>query len=196
MRRSFVEFVSRAVRVAAFCALFACAHAAAQAPFPSVRITGFVSAPVNSCATPFAEFTVDARGDRTTSDTFLLFANGVQIYRWSGETMDWVRGSNDTYAVVGELVNLAPNTVVTASILTYDQANPSGPNFVAGNAVYQSQASWNCTTGAQVGVVSNVDLRPRDVPTLAIHQLALLGAALFVAVLRLRVRMHTKPVPQ
>jgi hypothetical protein len=161
---------------------------AAIGPLPSAQITGFVSPPINSCDLPYATLAVEANGDATTSDTFFIYANGSEIYRWSGENMSWAQppGPN-TYSVAGEFAGLAPGTTLTAAIVTYDSANPLGPLFYAGNAIYRSQISWNCTSGAQLGNLSNEDLRPREIPLLSTD--ALVGLALLLASL---VSMHLR----
>jgi hypothetical protein len=168
--------------------LSVCANA--QTVLPFVRIIDFVAAPVGSCAVPNAEFLVVASGDANTSDTFTIFANGAQVYQWQGETMAWVPGPNaTTYNIAGEPVDLAANTILTARITTYDSANAAGPTFTAGEAVYVSQASWNCSTGEQVGAIFNADVRPKAVSVMSLPWAALLvGVLSMVLLLGLRRR--------
>jgi hypothetical protein len=160
-----------------FCGLIGalCASAAANVlalgPFPSVQITGIdTSQPRGGCDAPSIELFVEANGSALQSDNFFVLADGALIYRWTGESMAWASpaGAN-TYSVNsgGVAANLPANTRVTAAIETYDSVNPVGPNFVAGNAVYRSEISWDCTTGAQLGAIGNLDLRASSiVPTL------------------------------
>jgi IPTL-CTERM motif len=147
------------------------ASALALGPFPSVQITGIdTSQPRGSCDAPSIELFVEANGTGSQSDNFFVLADGALIYSWTGESMTWVNTAGpNTYSVStgGAAANLPANTRVTARIETYDSVNPAGPIFVAGNAVYRSEISWNCTTGAQLGSVNNFDLRVNSiVPTL------------------------------
>jgi hypothetical protein len=167
--------------IGAACWWLATGFASAQAsePFPSIRILGFVAPPTNSCTVPYAELDVVANGNANTSDTFVIVVNGVERYRWGGETMVWANppGPN-IYSIVGDALNLPANTMLTAIVTTYDSANPSSAVVYAGNAVTSSQISWNCTSGQLVGGISNLDLRPKSVPALPIPSAALLLAAL------------------
>jgi hypothetical protein len=173
-----------------------CASAAANllafGPFPSVQITGIdTSQPRGGCDAPSIELLVEATGSAFQSDNFYVLANGALIYRWTGESMAWVdpAGAN-TYSIsTGSVAaNLPANTRVTAVIETYDSVNLVGPNFVAGNAVYRSEISWDCTTGVQLGAIGNFDLRVNSVvPTLQPAAIALAALLLgFVGWQRLR----------
>jgi hypothetical protein len=172
-----------------FCAYSASAATIGLAlgPLPSVQITGIdPSQPRGSCDLPAIELLVDANGNASHSDNFFVLANGVLIYTWSGESMAWVNvaGAN-TYSISAGTANLAPNTTVTVRIETYDSVNPSGPIFTAGDAVYRSEISWNCTTGAQLGAINNFDLRINTtVPTL--QPTALVFAALLLGLIGVR----------
>jgi hypothetical protein len=159
----------------------------ALGPPPSVQITGIdTSQPRGSCDLPAIELLVNANGNASHSDNFFVIANGELIYSWSGESMAWVNvaGAN-TYSISAGTANLAPNTTVTARIDTYDSVNPDGPIFTAGDVVYRSEISWNCTTGAPLGAISNFNLRANTVvPTL--QPIALMCAALLLGLIGAR----------
>jgi hypothetical protein len=159
----------------------------ALGPLPSVQITGIdTSQPRGSCDLPAIELLVNANGNASHSDNFFVLANGELIYSWSGESMAWVNvaGAN-TYSISAGTANLAPNTTVTARIDTYDSVNPGGPIFTAGEVVYRSEISWNCTTGAQLGAINNFNLRARAiVPTL--QPTALVFVALLIGMIGVR----------
>jgi hypothetical protein len=148
-------------------------------------VVGFAVAPVSGCAVPNAEFLVEAQGDATTSDTFSIYANGALIYQWEGETMAWVATSPSptTYTVAGEPVDLPQNTALTATITTFNQANSLGPIYTAGAQVYRAQASWNCTTGEQIGSIVNADTRPKMVTAMTTPWLASLAGLASIALL-------------
>jgi hypothetical protein len=146
---------------------------------PSLRIVGFVSPPINSCETPYAELNIVANGDADSSDTFFILANNVEIYRWTGETMAWAipPGAN-TYSVSGVPADLLPNTTITVRVVTYSGVNPGGSPVYAGDAVTVSQISWNCTSGIQVGEIATFDLRPKPVFAVPLLGLLILGMTL------------------
>lgn len=179
--------------VVIFCMAFA-SHAGAAASSPFVRIVGFAAVPVSGCVLPNAEFVVSASGDATTSDTFSIHANGQLVYQWEGETMAWAVSANpSTYSITGNPTALAQNTVLTATITTYEQSNPVGPIYTSGAPVYRAQASWNCTTGEQVGAIANADTRRLPIDTMnRSWRVILVGFTLTLALIGLR-RLPRRP---
>ncbi len=196
--RSF-KSVSRCVAVgmlvgAIACVAYAQAPSAPPAP-PFIRITGFVSGTVSGgCTAPSAELTVAAEGTAQHSDTFKMWVNGALTYTWTGETMAWVATSATpiTYGINGATGAYAANAVITGKIVTYDGVNSTAANPTTGQrAVYESEISWNCTTGAQVGDIVSRDLRaPRDIPSAPMYGLAALMFALAGAGLHSRRRVR------
>jgi hypothetical protein len=150
-------------------ALVAASLSVAQAtrdPSPSIRILGFADVPSNTCTEPSVSVNVVANGTAQHSDTYAILVDGTPRYRWAeGETMAWATSSEPLpYGLTSDALtgSFPPNTVITGQIVTYSESNPAGPTFIAGNAVFLSQISWNCTTGQQVGEATNIDLRPRE----------------------------------
>lgn len=156
---------------------------------PSIRIVGFATTPANSCAEPAVSVNVLADGDARHSDTYSILVDGRVRYHWvEGETMAWANTSAPLpYGLTSDALtgSFPANTVITGQILTYNGANPAGPVFTAGAAVFISQISWNCTTGQQVGAVSNVDLRPRE-------PVPLRGGSMLIALLLLAAGCATR----
>jgi hypothetical protein len=163
------------------------AHAQ-EATSPFVQIVGFASNPGQSCVDPGATLNVLASGSGATSDTYAIFVNGTLHYRWAeGEDMSWVTASALPYGMNSNAGSgsYLPNSTITGQITTFSRSNPSGPIFIAGEPVFSSEISWNCTTGEQIGPIVNLDFRPRLVPLPTPWWV--FGAALFaLAMWRLR----------
>lgn len=136
------------------------------APVPSIRIIGFATTPVNTCTEPAVTVDVLAAGDVRHSDSYSIVVDGRARYQWAeGETMAWANTNQALpYGLTSDALtgSFPANTIITGQIVTYNGSNPAGPVFTAGEAVFVSQISWNCTTGQQIGPVSTVDLRPRE----------------------------------
>lgn len=172
--------------VALAAALAAPLAASAQSlPQPTIQITSFSEAPSGGCTEPNAVVTVFANGTAANSDTFLMLVNGALGYTWTGETMDWSPappGGANRYGIGGLSGSFAANSTITGRIVTYAGANTTAADPTTGQiAVYESEISWNCTTGAQVGPIVNRDLRVAvGVPVNA--PFALLTAALALVI--------------
>jgi hypothetical protein len=140
---------------------------AQQGITPFVQILGFASIPIESCNDPGATLNVLANGTVAHSDTYAIFVNGALHYRWAeGEDMSWVSERALPYGLNSNAGSgsFVANSTITGQIVTFSRSNPSGPIFTAGEPVFSSQISWNCTTGEQVGPILNLDLRPQRVP--------------------------------
>jgi hypothetical protein len=141
-------------------------------PTPFIRISGFApGSPDGGCSAPSANLIVVADGNARHSDNFTMSVNSALVYTWTGETMAWLVASAApvTYSINGATGTFPANATVTGKITTYDGVNATAANPTTGQrAVYESEISWNCTTGAQVGAIVNRDLRtPRDVPSVS-----------------------------
>jgi hypothetical protein len=161
-----MEFVRGTLCGLATAALSSIAFAQFPPP-PFVRITGFLSTPSNTCTDPSASLDVIADGTSAHSDTYEIYVNGALHFRWAeGEDMSWVNGNSLPYGLTSDAGSgsYVANTTIVGRITSYNRSNPSGPVFIAGEPVYSSEISWNCTTGEQIGAIMNQDLRPRTVP--------------------------------
>ncbi len=154
-------------------------------PQPTIQITAFNGVPSGGCTAPRASVTVFANGTAANSDNFVMLVNGTLSYTWTGETMGWSPappGGPHGYGINGLSGSFAANSIITGRIITYAGTNATAPNPTTGQIpVYESEISWDCTTGAQVGSIVNRDLRaavgvPVNTP------FALLAAALALVV--------------
>jgi hypothetical protein len=148
-------------------AFVACATRANAQSQPFVQITGFAAVPSNTCTDPGASLNVRASGTAAHSDSYAIFVNGTEHYSWrQGEDMSWATAASEPYGLNSDpgSGSYVENTIITGQIVTYSRSNPAGPVFIAGDAVYMSEIRWNCTTGAQIGAIANVDLRSSEVP--------------------------------
>lgn len=154
---------------------------------PSIEITGFVGTPSNTCnsGTPFGSVNILFNESNPVSDDLLVTAPGnVTVYNWTyasasgGENNGPASGPN-TYGLGASALTVAAGTPLTATIRTYYAPNGGG------GLAYTSAITWNCTTGAVLGIVNN----STTIPALSPVALALLGLALggagFVAASRL-----------
>jgi hypothetical protein len=183
VQRSAKIFLANVIAVSASAAIGQTPPASPPTPF--IRITGFVSgSPSGGCLAPSADLLVIADGNSLHSDNFKMSVNSVLAYTWTGETMAWLATSPTpvTYGLNGAIGSFSANAIVTGKIITYDGANATATNPTTGQrAVYESEISWNCTTGAQLGAIINRDLRtPRDVPSVSMRELVLLALAIVV----------------
>jgi len=147
--------------------LFASPPLLAQRPTPTIAITpDFLLA--GGCTNPGAIVSIFANGTAANSDTFTVLVNGVLAYTWTGETMHWSPpppGGAGTYGFYGLIGVYPANTVLTGVVTTYEGANPSASDPTTGQkAVYVASVSWNCTTGARVGAITNLDVRLGPAP--------------------------------
>ncbi|MBS0590791.1 MAG: hypothetical protein JSR65_09150 [Proteobacteria bacterium] len=168
-RHTFIQWLLGSLLVVS--GLFVGPSAFAQGPFPSIQITGLAGTPSGGCTSPSIRVNLWANATSANSDNYTISVNGVVQYTWTGETSGYGPqpappggAASNAYGINGLNGTFAANSTITGTITTYAGVAASGPVTAGQTPTYQSSISWNCTTGAQVGSIVNVDLRAPAVP--------------------------------